>query len=457
MAHDLQHEETIAFDLDAYMEQAQMVLDGERNYTAIRGDTGPLVYPAGHVLVYGSILKLTGWNASHWTTEYSPKDIPGYEGRTHRPHALLFRLQCVFAAAYTLTLGIWLYFITRIMPSFKWQGAWKALDYGARLLTILVGVLKGRRARQVFALGLFNDAVAATVIAVALLLLSRRRWLAGCVLYSFAVAIKMNNLLFAPGLAVLLMHYTGWRHSLGYIAACAAVQVGLGAPFLLQFPREYVMGAFNLGRQFEQQWSVNFVFLPEAVFSSKLLAVGLLAATVACLGFMRFTVCALARKPPSKADRARRADVLFPGRHPTSPFTGPCIVGNTGVPIPAETAARVIEHHILLVLASSNIVGVVLARSIHFQFFVWYWHAVLLHAVSSRVTGIFWPVWGYFFMRFWEFHPPTELSSGIVFICHALLLLSMAWGWNTSVPGLQQLQPAFHYISTLGGGEKKRV
>ena len=454
VAHDLQHEETVSFDFDAYMEQAQMVWDGERNYSAIRGDTGPLVYPAGHLAVYGSILKLTGWNTTTWTTEYSPKDIQGYQDRTHRPHEVLFRLQCVFAAGYALTLGIWMYFITRAMPPLRWKGVWNAIDYASRLLTIFVGVLKGRRARHVFALGLFNDAAAATVVALALLLLSRRRWLGGCLLYSFAVAIKMNNLLYAPGLAVLLLHYTGWRRTAGYIAACAAVQVGLGAPFLMRFPVEYVAGAFNLGRQFEQRWSVNFVFLPENVFLSKALAAGLLLATLACLAAMRATVCALARKQELSETPANGA-LVRPGRSASSPFSGPAIVAAPPNGVPQAAADRIVEQHVLLVMAASNIVGVVLARSIHFQFFVWYWHAVLLHAVTSRVPGVFWPVWGYFFMRFWEFHPPTELSSAVVCTCHALLLLSMAWGWKSHVPGLTPTGAAFEFKTAATTKEKR--
>ncbi len=456
VGYDLQHEETIAFDFDAYMEQAQMVADGQRNYTAIRGDTGPLVYPAGHLVVYGSILKITGWDTTRWTTEYSPKNITGYESRTHRPDSVLFSLQIVFAGAYAVTLGIWLGFISRALPPLQWKGVWAALDYAARLLTIVVGVLKGRRARQVFALGLFNDAVGATVIALALVFLSRRRWLAGCLMYSFAVAVKMNNLLYAPGLAVLLWHYTGMKKTLGYIAACGALQVLLGAPFLLAHPMEYLAGAFNLGRQFDQQWSVNFVFLPAAVFSSKALALGLLLCTVAALLALRGTACALQRRTATED-----SGVVHPGRHNSSVFEGPAVVlpspdSKGKAQVSATEQGMVIEHHVLLVMAVSNIVGVTLARSIHFQFFVWYWHAVLLHAVCSRVTGVFWPVWGYFFMRYWEFHPPTVQSSAIVCTCHVLLLLSTFWGWRAHVPGLQQLASGAFRYQVLPSGKAKQ-
>jgi alpha-1,3-mannosyltransferase len=41
------------------MQQTTQFLNGERDYTKIRGDTGPLVYPAGHVYIYTVLNALT--------------------------------------------------------------------------------------------------------------------------------------------------------------------------------------------------------------------------------------------------------------------------------------------------------------------------------------------------------------------------------------------------------------
>lgn len=41
------------------MHQVSLYLDGERNYTAIKGPTGPLVYPAAHVYIYSALYWLT--------------------------------------------------------------------------------------------------------------------------------------------------------------------------------------------------------------------------------------------------------------------------------------------------------------------------------------------------------------------------------------------------------------
>lgn len=39
-------------DWVAYMQEVEGFLGGERNYLNLRGDTGPLVYPAGFVYAY---------------------------------------------------------------------------------------------------------------------------------------------------------------------------------------------------------------------------------------------------------------------------------------------------------------------------------------------------------------------------------------------------------------------
>ena len=41
------------------MEQVSQYLDGERDYTLIKGGTGPLVYPAAHVYIYSTLHYVT--------------------------------------------------------------------------------------------------------------------------------------------------------------------------------------------------------------------------------------------------------------------------------------------------------------------------------------------------------------------------------------------------------------
>ena len=41
------------------MQQVHQYLEGERDYTLIKGDTGPLVYPAAHVYIYSALYRIT--------------------------------------------------------------------------------------------------------------------------------------------------------------------------------------------------------------------------------------------------------------------------------------------------------------------------------------------------------------------------------------------------------------
>lgn len=61
-------------------------------------------------------------------------------------------------------------------------------------------------------------------------------------------------------------------------------QVLLGLPFLLANPVGYLSRSFDLGRQFQFKWTVNWRFLPEEVFHSRVFHALLLLAHLAGLG-----------------------------------------------------------------------------------------------------------------------------------------------------------------------------
>jgi hypothetical protein len=140
-----------------------------------------------------------------------------------------------------------------------------------------------RRVRNTATTGLFNDTWAMLLAHAAVLAFTYRRWVVGCVLYSLGVGVKMNVLLFAPGLLYLLLAEGGAVFAAKRIAVCAAVQLAAAAPFLAVAPRAYLQRAFDLGRQFDQQWSVNLRWLPAGVFGSKAFALALLGVQAALL------------------------------------------------------------------------------------------------------------------------------------------------------------------------------
>ena len=534
-------EPTYAFDIDAYMEQAARFLGKSvppdaagvpsrgpsLNYTQLTGDTGPIVYPAVHLYLHSALLLATDWDCEQWTTEYVPKNQSGYVARTVRPHRTITAMQqgyvvlflCLICAAW------WSQGLSTVGRRYE----------GAALAALLF--LISRRSRSVAVLGLFNEAWAMALAYLAVFLLSRRRWTAGCVAFALATNTKMNVLLFAPGLLAALVHEGGVAFAARHIALCAAVSALVGVPFLAAAPFEYVSSAFNLGRRFDQQWSVNWRWLSEDVFASPYFSAGLLAAHVGAL----IAAYAWIWAPMFRAEAARaqvaseeeggrsgllwapdsrnRAASLQPRLtgtrrvlgdwEPDAEVSGPalrhrrrdqhaatvsspepdsaplmappsgesdveCGIDSSsaaclsdqespnaepdrGTPTAAASASGGPSEAIAFALLSSNILGVVFARSLHFQFHLWYWHtlpAVLawvlplpVPAPSSAGAGLWeravawWPTVrvGFCHVAFaaalelsWGVHPPTSASSAGVTGLHALLAAGLLLrGWQS--------------------------
>ena len=163
-------------DWRAYMQEVEgPMVHGVWDYAQLRGETGPLVYPGGFVVLYASLRLLAGG-----------------DGTVVRP------VQWAFAGVYAATLGLvaGCYALarpTRVPP-------WSILLFCASL-----------RLHSIYVLRLFNDCWAMLLFWLATYLLCRGRWKLGCAAYSLAVSIKANVLLTAPGLLLLLLQAVGPR------------------------------------------------------------------------------------------------------------------------------------------------------------------------------------------------------------------------------------------------------
>ena len=97
----------------------------------------------------------------------------------------------------------------------------------------------------------------------------------------YSVSVKMNMLLYAPGVLLVLLIATGFKETIICLSICAALQLILGYPFLSTYPVEYLMRSFDVRRVFEYKWTVNLKFLPEEIFKGKSLSGILLLLTIA--------------------------------------------------------------------------------------------------------------------------------------------------------------------------------
>ncbi|GKY93897.1 hypothetical protein MPSEU_000356600 [Mayamaea pseudoterrestris] len=370
-------------DWKAYMEQVEATQAGERNYLNIRGNTGPLVYPAGFLCLFGLLHELTD-NGSD-----------------------IVKAQHFFLVFYMLMQLIVLMIFQERISTIRRQGNKQTSLHAFSIVNniwswrIAMGVLcLSKRLHSIFLLRLFNDGPTMLLLYASILLFQKHYWRMGCLMFSFAVSVKMNILLFAPGLLLLLLQaLPDWMSVVRMLAFyCALPQLALGAPFLLAHPVSYLRKAFEFDRTFFYEWTVNWKFLPEKVFVSKRLSLLLLALHI--IGLIAGAVAWV------RSSRRQVPRTIFLKGVSLSP------------------------HYIAYTLLASNFIGIVFARTLHYQFYSWYFHAVpyLLWTALTRQARNFLPkmvaclaILVGIEAAYLTF-PATPQSSAMLQVCHLLVL-----------------------------------
>lgn len=140
-------------------------VQGQRDYTLIKGQTGPLVYPAGFLYAYSLLFHITAG------------------GR-------IILAQSIFAVIYLANQAVvmWLYVESHAVP--PWA---------------LILLCLSKRVHSIFLLRMFNDGLTMLLANLALLLLIKQKWRWSLVTFSGALSVKMNVLLLAPPVGVILL------------------------------------------------------------------------------------------------------------------------------------------------------------------------------------------------------------------------------------------------------------
>ena len=365
-------------DWRAYMQEVEgPFVHNDWNYTNLGGDTGPLVYPAGFVYIYEGLRRVVDWNPV--TEEISPE----------KAQMAIMTGQWIFKYIYLLQQALVLAVYGAARP--KNMPPW-----------VCILLCLSKRIHSIFVLRLFNDGIAMVFLYGAILLFTKKRWTIGCILFSLAFSVKMNIILFAPALFLLLLKSTGFLGTICNILLCAIIQVLLGLPFMMTDFWGYINGSFELGRVFKFKWTVNWKFLTEEFFVSKQLALSLLLLTAIFMlyfGNSRWTkqeggIYQLLIKKISA--------LKFENNHISS-------------------------EHIVITMMTCNFIGIMFCRSLHYQFYCWYFHTIpfllwrnekLPYLLRIFVfVGLEW-TWGYNF-------PATPISSAILHLAHVILFISL--------------------------------
>jgi len=384
------------------------------------------VYPAGFVYIYSALYYITSHGSNVRLAQY------------------------VFACIYLLQmcLVLRLYAKSRKVPPY----------------VLVLSAFTSYRIHSIYVLRLFNDPVAILLLYAALNLFVDRRWTLGSICFSLAVGVKMNILLFAPALLLFYLTNLGLVKTVLQLIICAGIQVLLGAPFLLTHPLEYLRGSFDLGRIFEHKWTVNYRFLTREIFEQRefhLFLLGLHLVLLLCFAKPTWTffksyvrlrrvqeqlMPQIARKnremekesqkkpKPKEADKdeqltGEQKSFLkafekglqnSTGRKPAAPAVQESQPERYGIHFDQCTQLALLPFFVC------NFIGVACARSLHYQFYVWYFHSLPYLVWSTPYSlGVRYLILG-IIEYCWNTYPSTNVSSIALHLCHIVLLVGVA-------------------------------
>ncbi|XP_053962944.1 lethal(2)neighbour of tid protein 2 [Anastrepha ludens] len=421
-------------DWIAYMQQCEGFLNGTLNYALLKGDTGPLVYPAAFVYIYTGLYYIT----SH--------------GQNIRLAQYIF--VCIYLVQMWLVLR--LYTKSRKVPPY----------------VLVISAFTSYRIHSIYVLRLFNDPIAILFLYAALNLFLDRHWTLGSTFFSLAVGVKMNILLFAPALLLFYLANLGYFKTFLQLAVCGCLQILLGAPFLITYPMQYIKGSFNFGRIFEHKWTVNYRFLSRDLFEDKIFHTSLLVAHLLLLALFakpvytffknyvrlralqdqlqpqiqrkNLEIKGIHSKGAKKHNKIKepkpleKEEELTPDQQAFLNSFEKGLQKTTGLKKPPQNQDLILENEhkvsihferctqlAILPFFLCNFIGLVCARSLHYQFYVWYFHSLPYLTWSTDYSlGIRFLLLGLIELC-WNTYPSTDISSGLLHVCHFVLLFGV--------------------------------
>ncbi|KAI5631218.1 ALG3 protein domain-containing protein [Phthorimaea operculella] len=412
-------------DWKAYMQECEGFLNGSLDYSELRGDTGPLVYPAGFVYIYSIFYYLTN-------------------------HGENIRLaQYIFIGIYILEL----FFILRVYIKTR-----KVPPY-----VLVITILTSYRIHSIHVLRLFNDPIAVLFLYISLNLFIDSKWSLGSLFYSLGVSVKMNILLYAPALFFFYLVNLGLVGTIKQLCICALVQLVLGLPFLYGNPIAYLKGSFDIGRVFNHTWTVNYRFMDVQTFESRCFHLTLLGIHVMllmlflplCIQYFK-SYCRLkyvqkqvqpqidaknaknknlsklkgkknAPKPEEEKLTKEQENFLnsFESVLQKSQKDGKKVTKKVE---PEEEPSHysinfdILSQLFILPMFIVNFIGIASSRSLHYQFYSWYFHSLPYLLWSCNFSNIFRFLILALIELCWYTYPSTNFTSALLHFCHITVL-----------------------------------
>lgn len=224
--------------------------------------------------------------------------------------------------------------------------------------------------------------------------------------YSFGVGTKMSLLLAAPAIGIVLLQALPFKRAINAALLMGQIQFTLALPFLLTNGRGYLARSFDLGRVFLFKWTTNWRFIGEETFLSREFAGTLLVTNVLLLAIFV------------------RKRWLRPSGLSISAFIS-TIFKPLALSKQQQISTNVTPDWILKTILTSMAIGMLCARSLHYQFYAYIaWSTpFLLHASGLHPVATY-AVWAAQEWA-WNVYPSTNISSMAVVGCVALQVLGV--------------------------------
>ena len=174
--------------------------------------------------------------------------------------------------------------------------------------------------------------------------------------------------------------------------------------------RAYISRAFQLNRQFLYQWTVNWRFVSTEIFLSSTFSYSLLAAHVLLLLLFASTrwTAPSRRSLPAMLKLFLASDAAWRETDTISD--------------------RITPDWILTTMLSANAIGMLCARSLHYQFYSWLaWTTPWLLWKSGLHPILIYAFWAAQECA-WNVYPSTNESSAVVVGSLALQVAAIWWG-----------------------------
>ncbi|KAG8284777.1 lethal(2)neighbour of tid protein [Homalodisca vitripennis] len=364
----IKHVNYTEIDWIAYMQEVEGVVNGTFDYSKLKGDTGPLVYPGGFLYVFGALYFITGHGSNIRLAQY------------------------IFAGFYLILLVsvFVIYNKTKKVPPYA----------------IIIACCTSYRIHSIFVLRMFNDCVAVLLVYLALNLFLENYWSLGSIVYSIAVSVKMNILLYAPALLVAYYYSLGVKGTIIQLLICGFIQILLGLPFLIANPIAYIKGSFDLGRIFLHQWTVNWRFLPESIFVSRYFHISLLVLhlLIILIFLSSWKTYLKSFATLKQIEKDVRPQLKKKKEH-----------------VNMSSSSQLF----ILPMITCNFIGVACSRSLHYQFYVWYFHTLPYLLWSTPYSD----TWRLIIMGVielcWNTYPSSVLSSAALHISHIAIMYGL--------------------------------